>query len=408
MGIEEGTIWGCGAGVRIHRILAEAAEGLVRAVLDEGRVLDRVMAEAFKANAKWGKRDRGFVAESVWEVVRWRRALAFVADAEDVRAWLAVVWRRMELEVPEWWSWEGAAADDFRAREVALADQPRAIRESVPDWLDARGERELGEAWAGELAALNRRAAVFLRVNGRRNSVEEAEAWLKAEGVTTRRVPGVDGALEVDGLLPARLLNEGRVEIQDAGSQKIVPLVEAEPGMRVLDACAGAGGKTLALGDAMEARGELLAMDVAPRKLEELKRRVQRAGMNGVKVERWGAESLRRWRGWADRVLIDAPCSGLGTLRRQPDLKWRLDEPGLEKVRRTQRKLLDHYGELLRPGGKMVYATCSVLTSENEGQLAALRERDGRWRVEEELRVSPAATGWDGFFAARLSREGGG
>ena len=377
----------------------------MRSVLEDGRVLDRAMAEAFKSNSKWGKRDRAFVAESVWEVVRWRRSLAFVADAEDARAWLAAVWRRMELEVPNWWTWDGAKVEDFAAREAALADQPRAVRESVPDWLDARGERDLGEAWAGELAALNRRAAVFLRVNRLRATVEDAEAWLRAEGVGTKRVEGVEGALEVEGLLPARLLHDGRVEIQDAGSQQIVPLLEVEPGMRVLDACAGTGGKTLQIGGVLGGRGELVAMDVATRKLEELKRRAQRAGVKGVKVEKWGPETLRHWRGWADRVLIDAPCSGLGTLRRQPDLKWRLDEPGLEKVRRTQRRLLDHYGELLRPGGKLVYATCSILPSENEGQLRSLQERDGRWRVEEELRISSAATGWDGFFAARLGQE---
>ena len=193
------------------------------------------------------------------------------------------------------------------------------------------------------------------------------------------------------------------VEIQDAGSQAIAPLLEVEPGMRVIDACAGAGGKTLHLAALMQGQGEIVAMDVSAAKLSELRRRAAKAGTRIIRTETWREDTLKRYGGWADRVLIDAPCSGLGTLRRQPDLKWRLSEAALEKTRRLQRRLLDHYPGLLKPGGKLVYATCSVLTSENEQQIETLRERDGRFEIEETRRISPAATGWDGFFAARLA-----
>lgn len=386
-------------------MLAEACVGVLNGVFERGEVLDRMLARLFEANPRWGKRDRGFVAETVFEVVRWRRALAFVADAEGAEALCAVQWRRKELEIPEWWQWQGASLAEMAQREGVLSDQPRAVRESVPDWLDERCVAELGMQWDAELAALNCRAPIFLRVNTLRSTRDGAQAWLSSQGVETELVTNTTDALRVLGerQIPKPLLAEGIVEIQDAGSQQIAPLLEVEPGMRVIDACAGAGGKTLQLAAMMQNRGELAAFDVIGGKLTELLRRAQRAGVTIVKTERWGPETLRKWNGWADRVLIDAPCSGLGTLRRQPDLKWRLSEESLEKTRRLQRRLLDHYPELLRKGGKFVYATCSVLPSENGGQLTMLHERNGRWIVEEECNVSLAASGWDGFYAGRLA-----
>ena len=359
-------------------------------------MLDRVVAEAFKANPKWGKRDRGFVAESVWEVVRWRRVLAYLSDSEDPRAWLAAEWWRTGKEVPEWWAWEGANLEDMGARSGGLEGQPRAVRESVPDWLDRRGEEEMGARWGGELAALNRRAPVFLRANRLLATRAEVREWLEGEGVAAREVAGAEDALELEGTLPKRLYGDGRIEIQDAGSQRIAPLLEAEPGMRVIDACAGVGGKTLHLAALMEGRGEIVALDISPKKLESLKRRAGRAGVRNVRGELWGEDTLSKYGGRADRVLVDAPCSGLGTLRRQPDLKWRLDERRLEKAMATQRELIERCAGFLRPGGKLVYATCSVLPCKNGRQLA------GR-EIEEEISISPATTGWDGFYGARVA-----
>jgi 16S rRNA (cytosine967-C5)-methyltransferase len=390
--------------MRVHRLLAEGCAGILKEVFEEGRVLDRSLDETFRANPKWGKRDRGFIAETVFESVRWRRALAFVAGGESVEALCAAQWRRSGLELPDWWKWEGCGIEEMAAREAELPDQTRAVRESVPDWLDARGELELGTAWDAELAALNRRARVFLRVNPLLATMEEAVAWLTAEGVPVERVAGAPEALVLaEGkTLPKLLAQDGRVEIQDAGSQQVVPLLEVEPGMRVVDTCAGAGGKTLQLAGVMGNRGEIIALDSSERKLVELKKRVGRAGARNVRIEPWQSDTLRRRSGWADRVLIDAPCSGLGTLKRQPDLKWRLSPESLVKTLELQARLLDRYRHLLKPEGKLVYATCSVLPSENGGQVRALLERGSPRKIEAERTVSPAATGWDGFYAARL------
>lgn len=379
---------------------------VLSAMFDGGAVLDRELERAFAANPRWGKRDRAFVAETVFEIARWRRALAFVAGGESLEALCAAQWRRMNGELPEWWTWDGCGTGEMEAREAALAGQPRAVRESVPDWLDARGEEELGARWDAELSALNRKAPVFLRVNRLMGTLREAAEWLESEGIGVVPVEGFPDALEVvRGRIGKALLATGRVEIQDAGSQRIAPLLEVEPGMRVIDACAGAGGKTLHLAALMRNQGSILALDVASHKLAELRKRAVRAEAGLIRTEVWGPETLKKHRGSADRVLIDAPCSGLGTLRRQPDLKWRLTDASLEKTRRLQRRLLDHYPELLRPGGSFVYATCSVLPSENEGQVAALIERDPRWTVCAEALPESSEGKTDGLYAARLARK---
>jgi len=392
--------------MKMHRLLADAAAEIVKSVFREHRVLDHVLAAAFEDNPKWGKRDRGFVAETVFEVVRWRRALAFLADSDEARALCAAQWVRMGFELPDWWTYRGAGADGIRARENDLPNQARCVRESVPDWLDGLGEAELGGAWDRELAALNRRAAVFLRVNTLQGTRDEAVAWLAVAGVAAAAVPGLPDALmlEPGKVLPKSLREDGRVEIQDAGSQKIAPLVDPQPGENIIDACCGAGGKTLHLAALLRNEGRVFALDVEARKLTALERRAKRANASCVRPRPITPETVAGFAGVGDRLLIDAPCSGLGTLKRQPDLKWRLKPAQLERVRALQRQLLGDYPVMLKPGGRLVYATCSILPSENRQAVDGLLAQGGFRLIEERL-VSPADTGFDGFYAAALEKQ---
>jgi 16S rRNA (cytosine967-C5)-methyltransferase len=391
--------------VKLHRILAEAAAAAVAAVFEEGRVLDRVLAEAFGSHPKWGKRDRAFVAESAYETVRWRRGLEFVAGCGEIPDLLAAQWTRRGFEIPEWWQWDGVGVGEMPAREAELAAQPRAVRESVPDWLDELGAAELGAAWDDELHALNLRAPVVLRVNSMKLSMERARAQLAEAGIIAVPVEGAPDALQVEAgkTVPAKLLDGGWAEIQDAGSQQIAPLLGVEPGMRVIDACAGAGGKTLHLAALMGNRGEIRAFDILDAKLAELRRRVARGMISNVRSECLQDGTVAKHREWADRLLLDVPCSGLGTLRRQPDLKWRLTPARLQEVRETQRAILSEYPSMLKPGGCLVYATCSVLPSENRQQVQVLLDGGG-FELLEEKSISPARTGWDGFYAALVRK----
>jgi 16S rRNA (cytosine967-C5)-methyltransferase len=391
--------------MRIHRPMAEAAATILKAVFREHQVLDHELAAAFEANPKWGKRDRSFIAETVFEVARWRRALAFVADSEEITALCVACWRRMGCEIPDWWSYRGADVGDMAAREEGLEGQTRAVRVSIPDWLDALGESELGAAWEGEIHALNERAPVFLRVNTLRTDVSGAIAWLAEHQVVATVVPGVPHALCLapGKALPKPLRLDGRVEIQDAGSQLIAPLLDPQPGERVIDACSGAGGKSLHLAALMGDKGRVFAMDVAVKKLEELKRRAKRANASCISPKPITEATAADFENVADRLLIDAPCSGLGTLKRQPDLKWRIKPAQIERVRGIQAELLGSYPQMLKPGGRLVYATCSILPSENRAQIERLLD-SGKFTLVSECPVSPAGSGFDGFYAAALQK----
>jgi len=391
----------------MHRILAEASASIVKTVFKEHKVLDHTLQGAFEENRKWGKRDRSFIAETVFEVVRWRRALGFLADSEEANAMCAAQWVRMGFEIPDWWKYRGLDAEGMKSREGDLADQPRMIRESIPDWLDELGVSELGDAWDAEITALNQRAPVYLRVNTLKATRDEAVAWLTEEGIDVSIVDGLPDALvlPVGKMLPKPLRTDGRIEIQDAGSQMISPLLQAQPGQRVIDACSGAGGKSLHLAAMMNNEGRVYAMDIDGRKLNELARRARWAGVTMIQSRPITDTIIKDFSEIADGLLIDAPCSGLGTLKRQPDLKWRLKPAQLKRAQRIQKELLASYSTMLKPGGRLVYATCSVLPSENRAAIDSLIESGGYSLIEEQP-VSPAATGFDGFYAAALSKAG--
>jgi 16S rRNA (cytosine967-C5)-methyltransferase len=393
--------------MKMHRILAEAASTIAKSVFREHKVLDHELATAFEENPKWGKRDRSFIAETVFEVARWRRALSFLVDSEETTALCAAQWVRMGYDLPEWWAYNGKTAEEMKAREAELADQPRAVRESIPDWLDALGAAELGESWDAELAALNQRASIFLRVNTLRSTRPDVIAWLASFHITATEVPGLPDALVLapGKSLPKSLRLEGRVEIQDAGSQQIAPLVDPQPGERIIDACSGAGGKSLHLAALMKGDGRVFGMDIDSKKLAELDRRARRANAHKcVKSKEITKATTTDFTEVADRLLIDAPCSGLGTLKRQPDLKWRLKPAAIDRLRGIQSELLENYTAMLKPGGRLVYATCSILPSENRAAIDKLLAKGG-FTLLEEHPVSPAATGFDGFYAAALLKD---
>lgn len=390
---------------KLHRILAEAAVEVLREIFEHGTVADRAVARALGANPKWGKRDRALVAETVYEVVRGRRWLAVLAGSEDWWAICGFWWQQQGFARPEWAEWPEVPEDVRQERMDALAGMPLAVRLSLGDEFDALGAAELGGRWEEELVALNQAAHVFLRVNPRRGNAASVIAELEAAGVRVEPVPGAALGLRVlSGKVPAQLRESGRFEIQDAASQQVAPFCQVEPGMRVVDACAGAGGKTLHLAALMEGKGDLLAMDVLERKLETLRHRAARATVK-VRTAMLSDAALAAMAGLADRVLVDAPCSGSGTLRRQADLKYRITAESVAQLRTVQQEVLGRCAPMVRPEGKLVYATCSILPSENEAQAAWFSKTWPDFKLEEQQFLSPAATGWDGFYMARWTRS---
>ncbi|MBC7980810.1 MAG: RNA methyltransferase [Armatimonadetes bacterium] len=391
--------------MKIHRHLCSSTLELAKSVLVNHRVLDHELAAAFEENPRWGKRDRNFVAETLFETARWRRALSFLVDSEETQSLIAAQWILMGYTLPEWCDYNGRPAHEILARQADLPDQPRAVRQSIPDWLDTLGHSELGDQWEAQLTALNQRPSVFLRVNTLLTNREDAIQWLAGNNVEATPVPDLPHALALPPgkILPKALRLDGRIEIQDPSSQSIAPLIDPQPGQRIIDACSGAGGKALHLAALSNNAAKIYAMDVDQKKLLQLQQRATRARATCIVTKPITENIHSEFGPIADALIIDSPCSGLGTLKRQPDLKWRLKPAQLDRVRSIQAELLGTYPEMLKPGGKLLYATCSILPSENQNQIQTLLANNlGKFELLQQLNLSPAATGHDGFHASLL------
>jgi 16S rRNA (cytosine967-C5)-methyltransferase len=286
----------------------------------------------------------------------------------------------------------------------------RKIIESVPDWLDALGEAELGtEKWNKEIHALNQQAPVILRVNSLKSNREHVADLLGDEDINADYNNELPDGLILEGrpsVFKTSMFKDGFFEVQDAASQLVAPMLDVKAGMRVIDACAGAGGKTLHIAALMENKGRIIAMDVEERKLQELQKRARRAGAMNLETRLIEPKTIKRLQESADRLLLDVPCSGLGVIRRNPDAKWKLTPEFIENLRTIQYTILTQYSSMLKKGGKMVFATCSLLPSESEDHVRRfLAEQGEQWELLEERRTSPAEDGYDGFYMACLQRK---
>jgi 16S rRNA (cytosine967-C5)-methyltransferase len=407
--------------VKLPRIVIAEVVTALREVFVHAQHADKVIERTFKAHRKWGARDRRLFAESVYDIVRWWRwdwHLAGLPDGDclskeaitEARLWQVwgAYWTSREGEWPPFAECRAVSTASVRAQaETAV---PPAVRAAFPDWLYQLGELEIGPEWPRLAEALNQAAPVDIRVNTLKVSLRDLQEILHREDIEAGPVRGVPDALrlrERKSLFTTAAFKSGLFELQDAASQRIAPFVEVEPGMRVIDACAGAGGKTLHLAALMRNKGRIIALDIHRWKLEELRRRARRNGAGIVEArEVEDAKSIKRLSLSADRVLLDVPCSGLGVLRRNPDTKWKISAEELQRLRLVQRDILQSHSRMVKPGGKLVYATCSILPDENERQVRAfLADRGDEWKLEEELHLRPGENGGDGFYAARLIRS---
>jgi 16S rRNA (cytosine967-C5)-methyltransferase len=398
--------------VKVFAPLVQAAQLSLEKIFVEGRPTDRALEGVFKYHRKLGSRDRRFIAEAVYECARWSRRLGAAAAAagihrEGIRDELLVFgalkdWEFAELSV--------ADRAQLVAAYDALKTAPRAIRESLPDDIDALGARELGARWDKELAALNTQAPVDLRVNLKLTNLKDLGLRLADEDIQTLAVPGFPDALtlqERKNVSTTKTFQDGFFEVQDRSSQKVAPFLKAEGLAFVIDACAGAGGKSLHLASLMQGRGKILSLDISDWKLKELAVRAQRGKFANIETRLIDSPAvIQKLENSADRVLLDVPCSGLGVLRRNPGSKLRLDLAEIEKLRSLQQEILGSYSRMVKTGGYLVYATCSLLPSENLAQVEKfLQNSGGDWDLEEHWSALPSAQNGDGFFAARLVRR---
>lgn len=395
--------------MRLHRSTSEAVVQALDSIFGEKRYADKVIEKVLKSNPKWGARDRRFIAETTYDIVRWYLLLKRITEAKGDDYWrLLAGWCALNgVDLPAWDEFKGVNPKKVRDEEQK-ARAVRRVRESIPDWLDELGEQELGKLWDKELQSLNEEAQVVLRANTLKTSVRELHDRLQDEKILTDTIEGFPDALVLDerqNVFGTSAFKDGLFEVQDAASQIIAPFLRIEPGMRVVDACAGAGGKTLHLAALMKNKGRIVAMDVEEWKLDELSKRARRAGVSNMEtrfIE--SSKTVKRLENSADRLLLDVPCSGLGVLRRNPDAKWKLSLDFIAKVKELQQHIINDYCMMVKPGGMMVYSTCSILSSENEKQVKQfLQSKGDQFELVEEKRTWPSE-GFDGFYMALIKR----
>lgn len=395
--------------MKFHRNLTEAVIGALELIFRENKYADKVIEKILKQNPKWGARDRRFIAETTYDIVRWYRLLKEITRAEEHDFWklIAAYCVMRDIELPPWQEFKGMSAGDIKNR-LRVSDGIRKVRQSIPDWLDEAGEKELGSQWDKELPALNEEARVVLRVNTlktTRESLQQILADSKVETISDDRFPDALILKERRNVFTLPAFKEGLFEVQDAASQLVAPFLEPQPGMRVIDACAGAGGKTLHIASLMKNKGRIIALDVDQWKLDELQKRARRAGISNLETRLIDSSKvIKRLEGTADCLLLDVPCSGLGVLKRNPDAKWKLSPQFVEDVKALQQKIIGDYSIMLKTGGRMVYATCSIFPSENEQQVGNFLASHPDFSLIDDRHACPSE-GFDGFYMAALKRK---
>ncbi|MCM8570769.1 RsmB/NOP family class I SAM-dependent RNA methyltransferase [Gramella jeungdoensis] len=403
--------------MRLHRNLVFATIDALAEIFNVGNYADKVIEKTLKRDKRWGSRDRSFIAETTYDIVRWKRLYAEIAEVkepfsrEDLFRVFSVWCVLRGIKLPDWPQFEGTPVRRIKGKFDELS-KIRKYRESVPDWLDELGSRELGDkTWTKELHSLNNQAPVVIRANKLKTTPQKLAEILKEEGIETSNLRNYPEALELKeraNIFRTKAFKDGLFEVQDASSQRVAEFLNVEPGMRVVDTCAGAGGKTLHLAALMENKGQIIALDIYGNKLKELKRRAKRAGAHNIDTRSIDSTKvIKKLYNTADRVLIDAPCSGLGVLSRNPDAKWKLQPEFIENIRNTQLDILQKYSQILKKGGQLVYATCSILPSENQQQVQKFlkTEEGAKFRLKKEKTILSSESGYDGFYMALLEKE---
>ena len=416
-----------------------AAIDLLAAIEADPRPADAIANHFFRTRRFIGGGDRRAVSTLVWGVLRARRHLGWWLDychaAQTPRLLLALqalfsgqtankiamAFTAGRYGPPPLTPEETAVLEQLSTRTLEHPNMPEPVKYEIPDWILPKLRAQFGPTLGDEMVAMNEAAPLDLRVNLLKATREEAIIALRREGLTAVPTEYSPWGLRLQNrqsITSGKTFQEGLVEIQDEGSQLIALAVGAEPGMRVVDYCAGAGGKTLAIAMGMQNKGHIIACDVSAPRLEGAIKRLRRAGVHNAEQhllepgDKWVKRQERKF----DRVLVDAPCTGTGTWRRNPDARTRLTETDLAELTAKQAAILDQAQKLVKPGGKLIYATCSMLNDENEAQVEAFLVRTPAFkqipieapevlRGAPMLRLSPKVNGTDGFFAAVLARD---
>ncbi len=391
---------------------------------------DSVLSFYFRNRRFIGSKDRTEIAAQVYGALRHHARIGWwlkrVGLPEDART-SAICWAMLQgiktdemIELcgggqyapPELDAEERVKVAKLEGKSIEHTEMPEEVKLECPAWAADKLRARFGKDFPAEMRAMLEAAPMDLRVNSIKGDRDTALAQLRAERIDVEPTPHSPLGLRVKGrpaLANTKAFRDGLVEIQDEGSQMVAHLVEAKPGDQVVDFCAGAGGKTLAIAADMRNKGRIIACDVLARRLERAQERFRRAGVHNIETRALSSERdpwVKRHKGMFDRVLVDAPCSGVGVWRRNPDSRWRTLGPGIDALVPLQKEILDSASRLVKNGGRLVYATCSLLPEENAMQVDAfLANHPDFTRLQPDLELTPAKHNTDGFFGAVLVRQ---
>ncbi|QSX32045.1 RsmB/NOP family class I SAM-dependent RNA methyltransferase [Shewanella avicenniae] len=389
---------------------AELIIAVAEQVLIDGATLDRAYSKVF-AGKRLASSDQALISSHAGALLRKLNYYAAVAEVNlpiapaQLQSLVAVYFQLHQLRSP---AIRIQLSDSQLNERVAQLQQYPALVDGCPEWLDILGQQQLAERWPAERAALAAEPKRYVRANLLKTTTDKLASRLANEGISSQAVVNVATALEITNnasLFRTESYNDGWFEQQDAGSQMVAEVLDVKPGMRVIDACAGNGGKTLAIAAMMQGKGRLLAMDVEQWKLDNLKKRAKRAGAHNIETRLiTSSKTIKRIAMSADRVLLDVPCSGLGVLKRHPDTKWGDTESRLPVLAELQAHILGSYSRMLKVDGILVYATCSIMPSENRAQVQRFVTEKPQFELIEDSTVWPSETGFDGFYWAKIKR----
>jgi 16S rRNA (cytosine967-C5)-methyltransferase len=395
--------------MKLYKNLVNAVASTVQEIFLDGIYADKAIERKFKQNPQWGSRDRKFIAEAVYDIVRHYRLYETLAESKNNFWFMTAIWLILKkIEIPDWQEFKHL--DEKRIlRNLEPLKENKVVFLSYPDWLWDMAKAELGELqWEAEALDMNKQAEVYLRLNPLKTNRAQLIQELAKEKIEAIEIKEIEEALMLNkrqNVFKTNLFKNGFFEVQDAGSQLISKYLDPKSDHLVIDACAGAGGKSLHLAAIMKNKGKIISMDVAAFKLDELKKRARRAGISNIETKVIEKDkTIKSLSNKADRLLLDVPCSGLGVLKRNPDSKWKLSPESLDATKKLQANILSEYSKMLKVDGQMVYSTCSILPSENQEQIKKFIFENSNFEVLNETTVLPSH-GYDGFYMALIKRK---
>jgi 16S rRNA (cytosine967-C5)-methyltransferase len=396
--------------LKYHKHLLQSCVEALEAIFFEDRYADKCIEYYLRNNKKWGSRDRRFFAETVYDCVRWWRldwALLGRSISKLQIDHLAVSFWRRQLPLPDLPEFQKIQVEGLKKAYSEIKDP--AVLQAFPDEIYQLGQKELGTFWDELTPYLNQVNDLILRVNTSKTNREELIRAFAALDIEAEPLPGTPSALWIKkrvNVFRTDLFKKGLFEVQDGSSQQVASFLDIEPGQRIIDACAGAGGKSLHIADLMQNRGKVISLDIHSWKLDQLKLRARRNSYSNIEMKTIeGSKTIKRLKGTADRLLLDVPCSGLGVLRRNPDTKWKLTPQAIEEVKGLQKEILQNYSEMLKSGGKLLYSTCSILPSENQEQVQTFLSNNSSFQLIKQRHLYPTRPGYDGFYLALMQKS---